>query len=235
MACAVVAAHLAARDPRYVLPLVATAVLALVPMVLARRRMRRLLMSGDVTRVLGAWSRSLDKVSHPETMAPLLVATAYASYGWHEAARGALERAARGPAWDGALEQRLFVETLLDTFEGNRKAAVAKAEALELMPLPETGLLTRRKVASLRAGVAALARAFAHQSRETDERVLEVAAKASPLVHWAMRYARAIVAVDRGRAREVAPLLEGAPTWPEESAFREYHEELLTRAGAAPA
>ena len=87
-------------------------------------------------------------------------------------------------------------------------------------------------MALLRRGLAALARAFAHASREGDARLLGRAAGASPLVHWAMRYAAAIVAVDRGRAREVQALLSGAPAWPEESAFHAYHEELLARAGA---
>jgi hypothetical protein len=49
-----------------------------------------------------------------------------------------------------------------------------------------------------------------------------------------MRYAAAIVAVDSGRVRDVAGLLSDAPAWPRESAFREYHDELLARAGLAP-
>jgi hypothetical protein len=230
--CLALTAHLALREPRYLVPFAAIALLTLAPLWLARRRMRRLLMSGDVMRVLSAWSPSLDRIAHPETMGPLLIATAYASYGWLEAARSALERAARGPAWDSAIEQRLFVEALLDTYEGDRNAAVAKAEALEKMPLPSTGLWARRRVAQLRAGIAALTRAFAHESRESDVRVLAHAAKASPLVHWAMRYAMAVVAVDHGRAKQVRELLEGAPEWPRESAFREYHDELVRRAAA---
>src|SRR5581483_8988898 len=111
------------------------------PPALARRRMRRLLISGDVKRVLGTWESSIERIMYPETMAPLMAATAYAAYGWNEAARRALGRAVKGPAWDAALEQRLFVETLLDTFEGERVMAMRKAEALERMPLPHAGPL----------------------------------------------------------------------------------------------
>src|SRR6185312_11578078 len=119
------------------------------------------------------------------------------------------------------------VETLLDTFEGDRTAALRKAEALEALPVPRGGLFARRRVTLLRQGLAAMVRAFAHASREGDARLLQRAAGASPLVHWAMRYAAAIVAVDGGRARDVGPLLSGAPAWPDESAFRTYHVELI--------
>jgi hypothetical protein len=232
---AVLAAQMIGRDPRYLVPLLAFAALMLVPAVLGRRRMRKLLMSGDVERVIGTWEGSIERVPHPETMAPLLQATAYASYGWIEAARRALERAVRGPAWEAAIEQRLFVETLLDTFEGDRDAAIRKAEALAALPMPTSGAFARRRVTLLRRGLAALARAFAHASREGDAQLLVKAAGASPLVHWAMRYAAAIVAVDRGRARDVPALLSGAPVWPEQSAFHEYHEELLARASGQAA
>jgi hypothetical protein len=83
----------------------------------------------------------------------------------------------------------------------------------------------------LRRGLGALARAFAHSSREGDAKVLAKAAGASPLVHWAMRYAAAIVAIDRGQAADVRALLASAPSWPKESVFRDYHDELLDRAG----
>jgi hypothetical protein len=229
---AVLAGQMIARDPRFALPLAALAVLMFVPAVLGRWRMRRLLMSGDVERIIGTWAASIDRVAHGDTMAPLLQATAYASYGWVEAARRALGRAAKGPAWEAAFEQRLFVETLLDTFEGDREAAVRKAEVLEALPLPSAGPLARRRISVLRRGLAAMARAFAHASREGDPRVLSRAATASPLVHWAMRYAGAIVAVDRGHGGQVQALLAGAPDWPAQSAFHEYHQELLSRTDA---
>jgi hypothetical protein len=227
--CALLALQMAWRDPRYLLAFFAIVVLAVIPPLLARRRMRSLLVSGDVKRVLGTWESSIERIMYPETMAPLMAATAYASYGWIDAARGALKRAVKGPAWDAALEQRLFVETLLDTFEGERQTAMLKAEALERLPLPDAGPLARRKVALLRRGLGALVRAFAHESRREDQRVLETAASVSPLIHWAMRYAGAVVAIDRGRSQRARELLAGAPMWPKESAFRVFHEELAAK------
>jgi hypothetical protein len=227
---AVLVAQMISRDPRFALPLLGFATLLFAPAFLGRRRMRRLLLSGDVERVIGTWQTSIAKVPHRETMGPLLQATAYASYGWVEAARRSLDRAVKGPAWDAALEQRLFVEALLDAFEGERDAAIHKAEVLEVLPMPAGGPLARRRVALVRRGLAALARAFAHASLDGDASILSRAAGASPLVHWAMRYAQAIVAVDRGQKGEVSSLLSGAPSWPETSAFHAYHGELLSRA-----
>jgi hypothetical protein len=229
---AVMAAQTLGHDRRYLVPLGAGMLLMLLPAALGRWRMRRLLMSGDVQRVIGTWAGSLERVPHPETMAPLLQATAYASYGWIESARRALGRAVKGPAWDAAVEQRLFVETLLDTFEGDRDAAMRKAQAMRALPMPSSGVFARRRVSLLRDGLAALARAFAHASVDGDAAVLRRAAAASPLVHWAMRYAAAIVALDQGRASEVASLISRAPPWPVESAFAAYHRELLQHAAA---
>ncbi|HEY3822895.1 MAG TPA: hypothetical protein VGL81_37275 [Polyangiaceae bacterium] len=229
---AVLAAQMIARDARLAVPLLGFALLLFTPTLLGRRRMKRLLLSGDVERVIGSWEGTIDRVPFHETMGPLLQATAYASYGWVEAARRALQRAAKGPAWDAALEQRLFVEALLDAFEGERAAAMQKAEVLQVLPIPPGGPLARRRVALLRRGLAALARAFAHASVAGDASTLARAAGASPLVHWAMRYAQAIVAVDHGRPAEVPTILAGAPAWPEASAFHTFHGELLSRAPA---
>jgi hypothetical protein len=226
----VLAGHMAMRDPRYLLVIAAILIVTFAPTFFGRRRMRRLLMSGDVERVLGSWEGSIDRIMYPETMAPLITATAYASYGWTLAARSALSRAAKGPAWEAALEQRLFIETLLDTFEGDRDAAMEKAYVLEQMPIPTGGFIARKRVALLRRGLGALARAFAHQSEKADAKLLVRAGTVSPLVHWAMRYAAAIVLIDQGKAGGVRELLAGAPEWPKESAFRAFHEELLARA-----
>ena len=225
-------AQMFGRDPRSIVLLAAFGVLLYVPSLVGRLRMRRLLMSGDVERVIGTWADSIRRVRHPETMTPLLHATAYAAYGWNEAARRALDRAAKGPAWDAAIEQRLFIETLLDTFEGDRATAVTKATMLQALPIPSAGFMARRRIAALRRGLGALARAFAHASREGDAHALERAAAASPLVHWAMRYAEAVIAIDTGSQKQARDLLSRAPPWPPESAFREYHDELLSRVSA---
>jgi hypothetical protein len=226
---AVVSARLVAEDRRYALVVVLVAIGLLVPAWLSRRRMRRLLLSGDIGRILGSWQTSLHRVTYPETMAPLMTATAYAAYGFIDEARRALSRAARGPAWDAAVEQRLFVEALLDVYEGERSRAMTKAAELEQLPLPPAGFWMRRKIAQLRRGVAALARAFAHASREEDEAVLRSTAHSSPLVHWAMRYARAVVLIDKGKKEQARELLEGAPAWPDASAFRSFHDELASQ------
>jgi hypothetical protein len=224
--CAMLVAELAWKDPRYLLPLLGLLVVTSLPAFLARRRMRRLLMSGDVKRVLGTWAGSATRVTFPETMAPIMAATAYAAYGWLHEARKALDRAVKGPAWDAALEQRLFVETLLDTFEGNRSGALAKAEALEQLPTFAGGLLMRFRIRRLRRGLVAFARAFAHKSDRADSKRLTTAANTSPLVHWAMRYAGAVIAVDAGDKAKALGLLAGAPEWPTESAFRTFDQEL---------
>lgn len=226
---ALIAARLIAHDVRYVLAIGLIVVAFVVPSWLARRRMKRLLISGDVPRILGTWQNALHRVTHPETMAPLMTATAYAAYGFIDHARTALERAKRGPAWEAAVEQRLFVEALLDVYEGERDRAIDKATALEQLPLPDSSFWMRRKISLLRRGVAALARAFAHHTRPEDERVLRDAARSSPLVHWAMRYAQAVVLVDGGRKEEARELLAGAPPWPQESAFRAFHDELVAQ------
>jgi hypothetical protein len=148
--CAALAARMAWEEPRYLVAFALIAIVTLLPPYLARRRMRRLLMSGDVHRVLGTWQGSLDRLMFPETMAPLMMATAYAAYGWIEAARRALSRAVKGPAWDKALEQRLFIETLLDTFEGEREAALEKASALVRLPWPTKNPFARARIARLR-------------------------------------------------------------------------------------
>ena len=237
--CALPIARMALHEPRYLLPLAIVAVMLLLPPILSRRRLRAVLLSGDVKRVLGTWEGSLERILYPETMAPLMAATAYAAYGWIEPSRTALSRAVRGPAWDAALEQRLFVETLLDTFEGEKDAALEKAAKLEVMPLPPlAGWQARRKITLLRKAVGAVARAFSHTSRGDDSRLLSRASSASPLVFWAMRYARAILAVDAGGDAQARRLLVGAPEWPKESAFFVFHRDLqarLTTGGPAPA
>ncbi len=224
---ALLSARLIAHDPRFVVVVIAAVAAVVIPAWIARRRMRRVLLSGDIQRVLDLWQSR--PFSHPDTMTPLVTATAYAAYGFIQQARDALSRAARGPAWEAAVEQRLFVEALLDTYEGDRSLALSKAEQLEKLPLPNVGFWMRRKIALLRRGVGALARAFAHRSRAEDEQLLREVSQASPLVHWAMRYARAVFLIDAGRQEEARKLLVGAPAWPEDSAFRAFHDELVAQ------
>ena len=198
---------------------------------LARRKLRRVLQSGDVNSILARWSSSFQRIPHAETMAPLMKATAFAAYGWVEKARAALAAAERGPAWEAALEHRLFIDALLLTFEGDRDGALERAGRLERLPLPDAGRALRLRIQMLRSAVGALARAFAHQSLPGDQQLLEKASLTSPLVFWAMRYAAAVVAVDQGNVSKVRELLAGAPNWPAESTFRAFHDEISSRAG----
>ena len=195
---------------------------------LARRRARRTLLSGNVDAVLREWSSSISRAPEARTMAPLMTATAFAANGWVEQVREVLAAAHRGPAWDAALEHRLFIDTLLLTFEGDREEAMRQSERLVRLPLPQVEPAMRDRIAALRGGVAALARAFAHKCEAGDREALEQAARISPLVHWAMRYASAVVAIDEGDTAKARGYLEGAPDWPSESAFRMFHDEIAS-------
>jgi hypothetical protein len=192
----------------------------------ARRRLRQLLRSGDVERVLARWTPSLRKVPHPETMGPLMTATAFAAYGWVSQAREALDHAAKGPAWDAAIEHRLFVDALLLTFEGASDEALERARALGNLPLPPAEPFLVERVRTLRRAMAALARAFSHAPIAGDQELLIEASRTSPLVHWAMRYGAAIVSIDDGKIGEARALLSGAPSWPAQSCFHAFHAEL---------
>jgi hypothetical protein len=223
------AVDLAVRRPTLGLVLAELSLVLLIPPLLQRRKLRRVLRSGNVDAVLSAWEASVDRVPHPETMAPLIAATALAAHGLANRARHALERARRGPVWEAAIEQRLVVETLLSVFDGEPERAIKTATALECLPLPAAPLL-RGRVASLRSAMGAFARAFAHRSAKNDLSTLKAAARQNPLVYWAMRYAAAVLSIDLGKPREAARLLEGAPAWPEDSAFAAFHEEIATHA-----
>ena len=210
---ALISARLVSQDARYAVVVLLVALGFGVPALLSRRRMRRLLLSGDVPRILGTWQGSLRRVTYPETMAPLMTATAYAAYGFIDAARNSLSRAARGPAWDAAVEQRLFVEALLDVYEGERNGAMMKATELEQLPLPSASFWMRRKISLLRRGIAAMARAFAHQSRADDERLLLINSALDELAALAPEKAEVVklrffVGLDE---KEIAELLHVTP------------------------
>ena len=222
--------HLAARSPELALVFAGLAALAFVPQLRARRRVRRLLESGDVEAVLDAWQAALEQLPERATMAPLIAATALVSNGMVERARTALSRAQRGPAWEAALEHRLFVEVLADAFEGDPRACPAERRATGPPP-PATRKPIRtlpRLAAPICGGrpgprVRALAptRRSGHPAlRRTPE----------PTGAWAMRYAAAVDCIDSGKQSDAQKLLEGAPEWPEASAFQAFHSELSAHA-----
>jgi hypothetical protein len=223
------AVDLAIRRPVVGLILAELSVILLVPQLLQRRKLRRVLRSGDVDAVLSAWEAAVDRVPHPETMAPLITATALAAHGLAERARRALKLAQRGPAWEAAIEQRLVIETLLWVFDGEPERGIETAAALGQLPLPRSPFV-RSRVAGLRLAMGAFARAFAHRSAHADIGALESAARQNPLVYWAMRYAAAVVSIDQGQQEEAVRLLAGAPRWPKDSVFAAFHEEIAAQA-----
>jgi hypothetical protein len=197
-----------------------------VPQLRARQRLRQLLSSGDLGAILDVWNDAIDTLPHHRTVGPLIRATALAAHGLTDRARGVMERAERGLAWDNAIEHRLFLETLLDAFEGRPTRALDKARALRALPLPASPWAKSRATV-LRGAAGALARAFAHCSEKEDVERLRTASKHHPLVYWAMRYALAVVHIDQGRRREALELIETAPEWPEGSAFNAFQAEIL--------
>lgn len=217
---------LAIRRPTLGLVIAELALVLFIPQLLQRRRLRRVLRSGDIDAVLSAWEPSIERVAHPETMGPLITATALAAHGMGDRARRALDLARRGPAWEAAIEQRLVLETLLSVFDGEPERAIRTSSELEQLPLPSSPFL-RSRVAALRAAMSAFARAFAHRAGRTDLATLKAAAKQNPLVYWAMSYAAAVASIDQGERKEAKELLEGAPQWPRDSAFAAFHEEIV--------
>lgn len=218
-------------------PLVGVGVLGLISAwvatkYIARRRARSVLRSGDLGRVLARWQRTIDKLPNPETMGPLMTATALAAYGWVERAREALRQAKRGPAWDAALEHRVFLDALLLIFEGDSQRALEQAQRLETMPVPPALPFLSDRIRVLRQSVGALARAFSHRASPEDRQVMLSAGSASPLVHWAMRYGAAIFDIDHGDFAGAAQLVVDAPEWPTESCFRRFHDEISVALGA---
>lgn len=188
-------------------------------------RVVRMLRRGDVNEIIAHWSDRFENIPHADTMAPLMTATAFAAFGRVKDARRALDNAAKGPAWEAALEHRLFLDAILSAFEGDRERASEVATRLHALPMPSRAEV-RERIGSLRDAVSALVRAFSHSAEPGDLRCLESASEKSPLVHWAMRYAAAIVAVDQGDAGKARELIDGAPRWPTESAFRAFHDEI---------
>jgi uncharacterized membrane protein len=226
------ALHLAIREVWAGAVLLAIALAFGVPQFRARQRLRQLLSSGNLSAILDVWNDAIDTLPHHRTAGPLIRATALAAHGLTDRARGVLERAERGLAWENAIEHRLFVETLLDAFEGRRSQALEKARTLRGLPLPASPW-AKSRASVLRSAAGALARAFAHCPEQGDTARLSAAAKHHPLVHWAMRYALAVVHIDQGRRDEALALISAAPEWPEGSAFNDFQAEIVERSHRA--
>lgn len=225
-AAAAYALHLALREPWIGVVLLFALVAFGLPQLRARQRLRELLSSGNLGAILDVWNDAIDTLPHHRTTGPLIRATALAAHGLTERARGVLDRAERGLAWENALEHRLFLETLIDAFEGRRLQALEKARALRALPMPASPW-AKSRASVLRSAAGALARAFAHCPEKGDAERLLAAAKHHPLVYWAMRYALAVVHIDQGRRDEALDLVAAAPPWPEGSAFNAFQAEIV--------
>jgi hypothetical protein len=206
------------------------ALAAALPRWFARRRLRAIIATGDVRSLLRAWYRSAASLANPEVAIPLMIATAYASFGWVEEARRA--RAAITGGAGSSREQLEFVDVLLEVYEGDREAAVRRAEALLDRGLPEGDGAFTRRVRSLRRGLVAIARAFAHRATDEDVRALVAMRDPVPILTWPLRYAEAVVAIDAGDRARAEAVLRAAPAWPANSVFRAFHAELEALVGA---
>ncbi len=226
-AAVALAVHVSAQNPVYAAILVALSLSAFLPSILARRRFRRLLRSGDPARISALWRRVPDETGAARAAEALMNAVTYAACGWVDEARAQLRQSGWDRVLDPTGEHRLFVETLLEAFDGDRSLALQHAARVAALPMPKVGGRLQRRVMALRVSLGALARAFAHVSVAGDLEILEQAARSSPLVTWAMRYAAAIVSVDRNEPVRALAMLNGAPAWPPQSAFQAFHRELM--------
>ena len=69
---------------------------------------RKLTSESDLRAILDLWNDAIETLPHHRTVGPLIRATALAAHGLTDRARGVLERAERGLAWENALEHRLL-------------------------------------------------------------------------------------------------------------------------------
>lgn len=211
--------HVGFSHPSWLVGTVGLLLLLPVQRIVARRKLNKMLESGDVTRLLESWE-SLPNPS-PRGLAAerLMRATALASYGWTVRARQLLEIHQGTHTLTSGLEHRVFLEVLLSALEGNHDRSIAMAMALGSLPLPEDRNL-RQRAKTHREGAIALARAFAHCGRPSDRELLRKAARQNPLLIWPMRYAEAQLSLQQGDSKGAKRLLRHAPPWPPQSVFR---------------
>jgi len=239
---------------RYVLPAVALLLglfwlglvsrwLLLIPALLAllavlyprwaeRKRLDAIIASGDVRALLRAWKGTAATVAYPETSIPLMIATAYAAFGWVDEARKARAHLVEGPAFTASKDQVEFVDVLLEIYDGDREEALRRAELLASYESSSAAPKPTPRAKTIHRGLLAIARAFAHRATEDDRRVLAAARPPLPILAWPLRYAEAVAALDAGSPARAEELLRAAPAWPENSVFRTFHRELLSVARA---
>ena len=204
----------------------------LYPRWAARKRLDAIIASGDVRALLRAWKGTAATVPYPETSIPLMIATAYAAFGWVDEARKARAHLVAGPALTASKDQVEFVDVLLEIYEGDREAALCRAEALAAAVPSSAATKVSTRTKTVHRGLLAIARAFAHRATDDDRRFLAQARPPLPILAWPLRYAAAVAALDAGSPSRAEELLRAAPAWPENSVFRTFHRELLSVARA---
>lgn len=202
--------------------------LFLVPEYLERRRRRAVYRSGNLQEILETALLEVRDEGH-ERMA-LHRALALAALGVTGPARLVLQTWRHRHVSDEEHEQLLIVEVLIEAFEGEHTGAYGRASQLRSLPRPETPGNERRSQA-VRDCMAAIVRAFDGRSEAGDLEHLLRGPEVLPVLHWVTRYAAAAICAQRGARDAVATLLQGAPVWPEESAFALLHRDLTMDIG----
>jgi hypothetical protein len=197
--------------------------LSVAPEFLERRRRRAIYRTGSVAEILEAALREVQH-SDQERIA-LQRALALAALGVTGPARLALQAWRHRHLDDDEHEQLLIVEVLIEAFEGEHTGAHGRAAALRSLPRPESPGRERRSRA-IRECMGAIVRAFDGRAEQGDLELLLRGPEVLPLLHWVTRYAAAAVCAQRGARDAVATLLEGAPEWPQDSAFALLHRDL---------
>ena len=178
--------------------------------ILGRLRMRKLLMSGDVEQVIGSWQGSVGAGPQASAMVPLFERRPTPHTG------GPMPRAApctrkpgpglgcgaRAAPVRGGAARRVRGRSRDSDAQG--RSSRGDAHVRRGAPCAPS-----RRISCAAAWPPLRARSPTGAAAAT--RALAKAADASPLVHWAMRYAAAIVAVDRGRAGDVRAPPVGRP------------------------
>lgn len=203
-----------------------------LPRLLAGWSLRRLVRRGDVEALLDAWDRPFSSQEAEATMRPLLRATVLAAYGRTDRAEQVLALARRGQLWERSLEHRILLAVLLACQNAQHERALALAQCMERLPLPQ-GRRARRRAVTLRRGTLALARAHAQEADAEDVSWLRRAARVNPLLTWPTLYAEALFRVQRGDLARARALLARTPTWPAASCFQGWSGELQARVGVS--
>lgn len=197
--------------------------LFILPEYLERRRRRAVYRSGNVQEIVR--TALLEVRDAGDEQLALQRALALAALGVTGPARLALQTWRHRHLSDHEHEQLLIVQVLIEAFEGEHTGAHGRA--VELSSLPRVGSKAKeRRSQQVRECMGAIVRAFDGRAEPGDLELLLRGPEVLPVLHWVTRYAAAALCAHRGARDAVATLLEGAPVWPEDSAFALLHRDL---------